>query len=143
MAEPYANTISGLLRKRSELNRDAEAIREQLAVIGNDLDALDRTLKALGYTGDLKRVVIRGNRVVLFRQGELRRFCLDELRKAPVTSRALSEKLLGLEGKDPRDRNLRNDMVKRVGKSLKLLRKQGLAASGRSEQGVFFWNLAR
>jgi hypothetical protein len=131
MGKPYQNTISGLLRKRAELTRAAEGIREQLAVIGNDLEALDRTLKALGHKGDLKAVVIRGNRIVLFRQGELRRFCLEEMRRAgmPVTTRALSDKLLVLAGKDPRDRHLRIDMVKRVGKSLKLLRKQGLVAN--------------
>jgi hypothetical protein len=61
----------------------------------------------------------------------MRRFLLDELRKAvgPISSRDLAEKIIGLEGKDARDRRLRNDMVKRVGKSLKLLRRQRMANS--------------
>lgn len=56
MAEPYTNTISGLLRKRSELMGDAQRLREELAHVGNDVEVLDRTLIALGYQGDLKAV---------------------------------------------------------------------------------------
>ena len=144
MGEPYANTISGLLRKRSELMCDAQRLREELAHVGNNVEALDRTLIALGYQGDLKAVQPRGNRIVFFARDELRRFLLDELRKAgaPISSRDLAEKIITLDGKDARDRRLRNDMVKRVGKSLKLLRSQGLAMSGRDEAGRFAWRLA-
>lgn len=143
MGKPYANTISGLLRKRSELMGDAQRLREQLAHVGNDIEALDRTLISLGYAGDLKGVQPRGNRIVFFARDELRRFLLDELRKAtaPLSSRDLAEKIIGLEGKDCRDRRLRNDMVKRVGKSLKLLRAQGLAKSSRQASG-FVWTSA-
>jgi hypothetical protein len=138
VGEPYANTISGLLKRRSELMGEAMKLREQLAVVGNNIEALDRTLETLGYKGDLKAVMPRGNRVVFFHRNELRRWLIDELRKAtePVTARALAEKMIGLEGKDPRDRRLRNDMVKRVGKSLKLLRIQGTAVSRRGEGGL-------
>jgi len=145
MAAPYANTISGLLRKRSELMGDAQRLREELAHVGNDVEALDRTLIALGYEGDLKAVQPRGNRIVFFARDELRRFLLDELRKAEraLSSRDLAEKIIKLEGKDARDRRLRNDMVKRVGKSLKLLRTQRLASSVRDNAGRFAWQLAR
>jgi hypothetical protein len=144
MGEPYANTISGLLRKRSELMGDAQRLREELAHVGNDVEALDRTLIALGYEGNLKAVQPRGNRIVFFARDELRRFLLDELRKAgaPISSRDLAEQIITLEGKDARDRRLRNDMVKRVGKSLKLLRSQRLAISARDTAGRFAWRLA-
>ena len=123
---------------------DAQRLREKLAHVGNDVEALDRTLIALGYEGDLKAVQPRGNRIVFFARDELRRFLLDELRKAGalINSRDLAEKIITLEGKDARDRRLRNDMVKRVGKSLKLLRSQGLALSVRDEAGRFVWRLA-
>jgi hypothetical protein len=84
--------------------------------------------------------------VVYFHRNELRRFCLDELRKAngqPVTSRDLAENAIRLEGRDPRDRRLRSDMVRRIGKSLKLLRKQGAATSVGTNQGGFVWRIAR
>ena len=78
----------------------------------------------------------RSNRVVYFHRNELRRFLIEELRNAdaPVTSRDLAEKIIGLEGKDaPDDRALRNDMVERVGNSPKLLRQRGLEVSEGSE----------
>lgn len=138
MSVPYQNTISGLLQKRAELMGDAMKLREQLAVVGNNIEALDRTLGTLGYKGDLKTVAPRGNRIVFFARDELRRFCMDELRKAtePIKARDLAEKIIKLEGKDPRDRRLRNDMVKRVGKSLKLLRLQGVAVSSSTQAGL-------
>ena len=145
MSEAYTNTISGLLRKRAELMGDAQGLREQLAHVGNDIEALDRTLIALGYQGDLKGVQPRGNRIVFFARDELRRFLLDELRNAsgPLSSRDLAEKIIGLEGKDPRDRRLRNDIVKRVGKSLKLIRSQGLAESKKGPSGLAWTNVRR
>ena len=78
MATPYQNTISGLLRKRTELTRraaeggpaahvtadrgphhsawandpqdrrEAGAIKERLSIIGSDVQALDRTLGLQG-----------------------------------------------------------------------------------------------
>ena len=118
---------------------DARELRERMAVVGNDLAALDRTLETRGYQGDLPAPVgiQTSTRVVYFHRNELRRFCLDELRKAggPITTRDLAEKAIRLEGRDPRDRRLRNDMVRRIGKSLKLLRKQGAAASVGTNQG--------
>jgi hypothetical protein len=37
MSESYTNTISGLLRKRSELMGEAQALREKMATVGNAL----------------------------------------------------------------------------------------------------------
>ena len=117
---------------------ESQKLREALAVVGNDIEALDRTLATLGYQGNPKSVTPRGNRVVFFHRNELRRFCLDELRKAdqPISARDLAEKIITAEGKDARDRRLGNDMVKRVGKSLKLLRQQGLAVSEQTQIGL-------
>lgn len=146
MGQPYANTISGLLQRRAELMADARELRERMAVVGNDIAALDRTLETLGYQGEMPAPVgiQSSTRVVYFHRNELRRFCLDELRKAdgPVTTRDLAEKAIRLEGRDPRDRRLRNDMVRRIGKSLKLLRAQSaIRSEGSSNQGGFKWTL--
>lgn len=56
-----------------------------------------------------------------------------------ISSRALAEKIIKLEGKDCADRAMRNDMVKRVGKSLKLLRQRGLAHMRRDPNGGSVW----
>ncbi len=139
----YANTISGLLKKRSEPMAEANRLRAEMATSANAIDSIDHALRSLGFSGDLDGMKPRSNRVVFFARHELRRFCLDELRKAesPITTRDLAEKIIGQEGKDSRDRTLRNDMVKRVGKSLKLLRQQGIAVSeGRYSE--LAWSLA-
>lgn len=148
MGTPYQNTISGLLQRRAELMADARELRERMAVVGNDIAALDRTLETLGYQGEMPAPVgiQSSTRVVYFHRNELRRFCLAELRQTDgsVTTRDLAEKAIRLEGRDPRDRRLRSDMVRRIGKSLKLLRAQGAARSeGMSNQGGFRWMLAK
>ena len=51
--DTYEHTISGLLTKRREMFTEAERIRDRLAEIRNDIQALDRTLATLGFDGDL------------------------------------------------------------------------------------------
>jgi hypothetical protein len=51
----YANTISGLLKRRAKLMADARELRKRMAVVGNDIAALDRTLETLGYQGEMPR----------------------------------------------------------------------------------------
>lgn len=144
MQDGYANTISGLLRKRSELMGESQALREKMAEVGNAIESVDTVLRSLGYDGDLAGVSPRSNRVVFFHRNELRRFLIDELRKAngvPVSARDMAEKIITLEGKDVKDRRLRNDMVKRVGKAFKLLRQQGVAKSS-GKDGQLAWRLS-
>jgi hypothetical protein len=142
MTKGYEHTISGLLKKRSELMGEAQELRARQAGVSNAIDSIDYVLRSLGYQGDLDGMRPRSNRVVYFHRNELRRFLIDELRNAssPLSARDLAEKIIGLEGKDARDRTLRNDMVKRVGKSLKLLRQQGVAVS-RGRNGDLVWML--
>lgn len=52
--ETYEHTVNGLLTKRREMLTEAEHLRDRIAEIRNDLLALDRTLKTLGYEGDLE-----------------------------------------------------------------------------------------
>ena len=108
MADDYSHTISGLLRKRADMMGQAQALREELAVIGNDIEALDRVLVSLGYDEPLDGMRPRSNRVVFFARHELRRFLVSELRDAkgqPVSARDMAEKIIGLEGKDACDRS--------------------------------------
>ena len=145
MAESYDHTISGLLRKRSDMMGEAQDLRARMAVISNDIEALDRVLEALGYEGDLRNLVPRGNRIVLFYRNELRQRLLNELReaKAPVSSRELAERIVAGEGKDAYDKRLMVDIVKRVGKALKLLRERGVVSGGRDRMGRYVWRLGR
>lgn len=85
-------------------------------------------LAVFGYCGDLKGVAAWSSRIVHFHRHELRHFIFEKLREAKadaVSSRSLAETILSLKGKDSRDRQIANDMVKRVGKP------EALAGAGR------------
>lgn len=139
-----ANTISGLLRKRGELLDELQAIRERQAVLSNDMASIDRVLETFGYEGDLQSTTPRSNRVVLFYRNELRHYLLGELAKAnaPLSSRDLAERIVTAESKDRFDKRLMCDIVKRVGKALKLLRERGSVRGGKeSATGRYVWRL--
>ncbi|MGO4682988.1 hypothetical protein [Hyphomicrobium sp. 2TAF46] len=143
-SDTFEHTIAGLLTKRQELADRSLHLREQLAATANDMDALDRTLKVLGYEGDLKGMSPRGLRNVYFSRNELRRFVLDELRSAsgPLSSRQLAQKAIQTEGKDGNDRPLMGDMVKRIGRVLYALGRQNVATRfGRKSEAV--WELKK
>ena len=142
--KPFENTVLGLLRKRRDLLGETDKLRKALSANMEDIRALDRTLRSLGYTGDLKRMTPAGTRQVVFHRDELRRFLLDQLRVAdkPLDSRELGERAMRNEGQDPSDRDLRNKMVKRVTQCLRGMRIRGEASSHYNEQGYFVWATA-
>jgi len=86
------SVVNGLLAKREELLRENADLRERMAVISNDIEAIDRVLDAFGYPGELKGGTPRQARIVLFYRNELREYLLAELRKAegPLSSRELA-----------------------------------------------------
>jgi len=92
------SVVNGLLAKREELLRENADLRERMAVISNDIEAIDRVLDAFGYPGELKGGTPRQARIVLFYRNELREYLLGELRKAegPLSSRELAFLLPGL-----------------------------------------------
>jgi hypothetical protein len=141
--ETYQHAISGLLQKRGELMEEIAVTRERLAILSNDIESIDRVLERLGYDGDVK-LTPRVPRVVLFYRGELRQFLLGQLREyGELTSRKLSENLLRIEGKDARDRRMIADVVRRVGKALRLMESSGLVVGTRSKgMGEYSWRMA-
>ncbi len=48
------SVINGLLQKREELQRESASLREQMAVIANSIEAIDRVLEAFGFEGELE-----------------------------------------------------------------------------------------
>ena len=62
----FSETQNGLLKKRSELFSEAEHIMERLAEIKNDIKAFDKTLRVLGYEGDLDKIMPRQRRNVIY-----------------------------------------------------------------------------
>lgn len=139
--ETYSHTISGLLGKRVELFHEAELIRDRLAVIKNDIDALDRTLNVLGYSGDLDAAMPRQKRHVIFGRGELTRQVFTILRRSdkPMTSRQIAQEIVSDSGMDARDRKFVSDLTKRVGKACR----QSTAPVGKAtdQNGNVVWRV--
>src|SRR4051812_10180173 len=104
--QTFEHTITGLLAKRAELFNEAELIRDRLAEIRNDIDALDRVLGTLGYQGDLDAAMPRQKRRVLFGKGELTSAILRQLRvsNSTMTCRELAVAIIDYNGMDRRDR---------------------------------------
>lgn len=142
-SESYEHAISGLLRRRDEMMEEIAVTRERLAVLSNDVEALDRVLETLGYQGDVK-LTPRVPRVVLFYRGELRQFLAGRLREhGPQTSRQLATALVQMEGKDGRDRRMMSDIVRRVGKALRQMQDAGaVTRTAEKVRGEYEWRLA-
>jgi hypothetical protein len=138
----YQHTINGLLQKRSEMMEELAIIRERMAVLSNDVEALDRVLERLGYDGDVQ-LTPRVPRVVLFYRGELRQFLIKQLRdNGEMTSRRLAENLIQIEGKDGRDRRMMADVVRRIGKALRQMQSSSLVIGTRGKSmGEYIWRL--
>lgn len=139
--DTYEHTINGLLTHRREMLTEAERLRDRLAEIRNDVLALDRTLKTLGYEGDLDAMMPRQKRQVIFGRGELLRAIMDELRNAsqPMRSREIAQALIAVRGEDPRDQRYISDLTRRVGKALRPLLTDGHVRQTRDQAGAVAW----
>ncbi len=139
--DTFEHTISGLLTKRSDLFNEAERLRDRQAVIKNDVDAIDRVLRSLGYTGDLDAEMPRQRRQAIFGPGELTRAILDVLRDAstPMASRDVAREILAVNEQDARDRRLLTEHTRRVSKALRILNQKGAVARLLDASGAPLW----
>lgn len=100
--DPYEHTVSGLLRKRHELESEAASLREQLGQIATDLEAISRVLGSFGYQSNANPLKLTAARITMFYSNELRQSIQAELAKAaqPMTSRQLAQALCQTEGRN-------------------------------------------
>ncbi|MEO0815755.1 MAG: hypothetical protein AAFX86_00480 [Pseudomonadota bacterium] len=142
--DSYEHTINGLLSKRAELFNEADNVRGRLAEIKNDVAALDRTLKALGFTGDLEALMPRQKVYRLFGQGELLEACMRELRHAerPLKSREIAQAIVALQGDDARDRKHVTEITRRVSKCLRIEREKGTVRGRLDSARCLVWEVS-
>ena len=57
--DTFEHTINGLLTKRAEMFREAQELRDRMAALKSDVEALDRVLGTLGFKGDLDSLMPR------------------------------------------------------------------------------------
>jgi hypothetical protein len=141
--DTFEHTINGLLTKRADLFNEAIRLRDRTAEIKNDVDAIDRVLGTLGYTGDLDKEMPRQKRHVVFGKGELTRSILDELRAAtgPLGSREIAQSIIAVSGQDARDRKLITDVTRRASKALRIFKGSGDVRSSVDTKGNLMWTL--
>ena len=139
----YTETKNGLLKTRSDMFNEAERITERLAEIKNDIKALDKTLRLIGYKGDLDAIMPRQKRNVIFGQGELLGALMLELRHAqgPMRSRELAQNVLATSGDDIRDKRAVSDLTRRVSKCLRVQREKGVVIGQKDESSNIQWVL--
>lgn len=139
--DTYEHTISGLLAKRVDLFHEAERIRDRIAVIKNDIAALDRVLGTLGYTGDLNKEMPRQKHERLFGQGELTRAILDVLRDAtePMATRDIAREIIAVNEQDARDRRLLTEVTRRVSKALRISASRSLVVRILGKHKSVYW----
>lgn len=137
--ETFEHTISGLLTKRADLFNEADTIRNRLASIRSDIEAMDRTLATLGYDGPLDAAMPRAKRHVMFGRGELTRAILEALRDAtePMTSREIAQAIVAEDG----DRRAFSEAVKRVSKALRVLHGDGAVQREKARTREWLWSL--
>lgn len=139
----FEHTISGLLTKRQMMLDEAQQIRDRMAEIKEQLPALDKTLRALGYDGDLDAMMPRQKRHVLFGRGELLRAILDELKRSdrPLRSREIAEALLDASDEMPMSQRYVADLTRRVGKALRPMLKTGRVKQLKQLSGGTAWEI--
>lgn len=138
-----SETQNGLLKTRAELFNEAEQLIERLAHIKNNVSALDRTLKTIGYKGDLDMIMPKYQRTVRFDQGDLAKAVIFELRYAdrPLKSREIAQNMLATKGMDIRDKLTVDALTGRVSKSLRRLRTKGAVIGKQDESRNIQWVL--
>jgi hypothetical protein len=141
----YDLTIHGLLRKRDELLAQLDKLRDDIATVSNDLAAVDRVLKCLGFHPEIELLMKPRARVTLYVRNEMRKFLLDELRKAetPLSSRELAIILATAQGKDIEDKGLLTDMTARVSRSVSILLNRRVLKRHTDEAGRNTYELVR
>lgn len=140
-----ATLISGLLAKREQLRRDRVETGERMAILANDIEAVERILYLSGYTGDLPEAPPKPSRFIIFHRGELRGYILKELRASdrPLMPRELATRLCKTDGQEAQDQRLLTGVTKRISETLRKLKVVGVVASEKAPRGnVDLWRIA-
>lgn len=146
MGDGFELTLQGLLRKRGEMARDVEAMREQLGVLLSGLDHIDAAIRIFNPAIDLEdmpeRPVPPPNPAF---RGEVQRFLLHTLRAAgePMTTHDLAAAVMEARRLNTADRVLFKLVSVRTGHALTRLRKMGHVVSEREGKGALLtWRVS-
>ena len=139
----YDQTIRGLLAKRVELCREARELQQLLVTASNDIAAIDRALRLLGFEADYDALMPANMGKRQYKRGEIGRQVSSILRTAtgPVTSRQIALQIAQQRGNNPNDHAYMVKLTSNVSRVLGGMRKQGRVFSEGNEKGVQLWLL--
>lgn len=135
----YDLTISGLLRKRSDIAQDIERQSVHLATLKADLARIEAALLVFGHDErppTPKAVCIR------FRRGEVQRIALEQLREGPKTSRDIT--IVAMKAREIEETRDAYDRVnKSVSAALRGLRERGAIRDSAGPGDALLWEMVR
>lgn len=138
------NTISGLLRKRSELAGEIEATQDRLRQLLIDLDSIDHTIRVFDPDIDLRDV--RPKPMPPRQgaaQGEMTRIIFAALRQHErMTAPELAVHTMAARGMNTSDQGMRKTVTKRVMSILRHHRGRGILTSEHGPEGLLVWSVA-
>jgi len=142
--QSFDSVIRGLLTKRVSLFHEREEVRAKLASLDNDISAIDRAIRLLGYEDDLNALMPASAGKRLYKQGEISRHVSDILRTAtePLTSRQIALLIAERRGENTNDHKHMVRLTNNVSRVLGNFRAQGRVASEGNGKGLQLWRLA-
>jgi hypothetical protein len=139
MSEGYTNTISGLQRKRDEVAREVDRLKNEIARHRSDLFAIERSLQAFGV---FECSPTPKHYETLFERGEISRLVLRYLREhGSGTTRAIAVAGCQMKGYDDGDRFQLEKVQDKISRRLANYEDKGFAVRAR-ENGRWVWRLA-
>jgi hypothetical protein len=145
MTDGFTQTLFGLIRKRAECGGEIDTLHAQLELRMAEMHTLDGAIRVFAPDIDLEAMPVR--RVTpanaCFR-GEMARFFLDALRRAPdgLTTAELSTAVMSARRLNTADLVLARATLRRTGNSLKGLRNKGYLTSTKAAAGgMLRWSI--
>jgi hypothetical protein len=140
------HVVSGLIRKRAEIAGQIEHAQSTLRQLVIDLDNLDATIRLFSPEIDLDEIRPKAlpARNQAFR-GEIMRIALNTLRKAtkPLGTQEIALQVMAGRGLNTADKGLLLIISKRVGSSLRNMKKRGMVQASDGPGRNVLWEIAR
>jgi hypothetical protein len=136
--------LSGLIRKRQEIEAELDASQARTRQLVLDIDALDATIRLFAPDIDLSIVKVRPTpRRHEAHRGDTSRLILALLREAgePLSHREITVRVMQHRGLNLADKALTLTMRTRIGASLRGLRERGRLVSGEGKGSGVRWSI--
>lgn len=138
MADPHV--ISGLKRKRDEIENAIAAYTKKLEAAKRDLAHVNAALRMFQVEGERLEFPAYMDTYRLFRRGEIFAICNAALtEEGPLDTRELAVRVMRAKGLDVDDHVLRQSLTFRILHVLRMHHKRGKISDAGRRKGVRVW----